>query len=69
MNRRQLCEALKVTPQTTFNYQKLGMPAEKANLSGTCWRWNFNLAKVKAWQRQYKTAQSKAKSERQKGRK
>jgi len=66
MNRKDLCEALKVTPKTTFNYQRLGMPSKKVNLCGTCWRWDFNLAKAKAWQGKYKKQQSLAKSARQK---
>lgn len=66
MNRKQLSEALNVTPKTTFNYQNLGMPSTKVNLRGTCWRYDFNLDKCKAWQRQYKQQQSLAKSERQK---
>ena len=68
MNRRELCIVLGVTPCTTFNYQKLGMPAKKVNLKGTSWRWDFDLAKVKAWQWQYKKEQSQAKTDRQRRR-
>jgi hypothetical protein len=57
MNRKALCEALGVTPCTTFNYQRLGMPSKKVNLRGTNWRHDFDLVKVKAWQRQYKRSQ------------
>jgi hypothetical protein len=41
------------------------MPGKKVNLKGTNWRRDFDLAEVKAWQRQYKKEQSLAKSARQ----
>lgn len=66
MNRKDLCEALKVTSCTTFNYQRLGMPSKKVNLRGTCWRHDFDISKCKVWLRRYKESQSLAQSARQK---
>jgi len=51
MTRNELCEALSVTPTTTFNWQRKGMPKEKKMLQGQSWRWDFNIDDVRNWLR------------------
>jgi len=51
MTRNELCEALSVTPTTTFNWQRKGMPKEKKMLQGQSWRWDFNIDNVRNWLR------------------
>ena len=54
MNRKKLCEELKISLDTSFRWQRQGLPKEKVAISGTSWRWDFNKVKVLAWLRQRK---------------
>jgi len=49
MTRQELCVALEVTPMTTFNWQRQGMPKKLKVVSGTKWRWDFEIDKVNEW--------------------
>jgi len=54
MNRKELAKKLTVSLDTTFRWQRQGMPKTKQTLRGCSWRWEFDHAKVMSWLRQKK---------------
>lgn len=54
MNRKELCKALDISADTSFRWQRQGMPAEKIKTHGMSWRWDFSKANVLAWLNQKK---------------
>ena len=51
MTRNELCKELQVTPATTFNWQRMGLPKKRKRLQGQSWRWDFNIDDVRNWLR------------------
>ena len=59
MTRTELCAAKGITPKTSFDWQKAGMPKKMIAGKGLNWRWDFNLDKVNAWLEKRKDANGK----------
>jgi phage terminase Nu1 subunit (DNA packaging protein) len=49
MTRNELMKSLDVSKDTTFRWQKLGMPKTKMLIKGIQWRWDFDITEIKLW--------------------
>jgi hypothetical protein len=54
MTRNELCKIKGITPKTSFDWQKAGMPKKLVVSKGIKWRWDFDIAKVDEWLEQRK---------------
>lgn len=49
MNRKELCKMFDISLDTSFRWQRKGMPAEKIKIKGLSWRWNFDKPTIEKW--------------------
>ena len=49
MTRTDLCKFFGISKDTSFRWQREGLPKEKKYISGSAWRWDFDLVKTKEW--------------------